>query len=158
LDYPEGYTGLKALYVESNNWGVGVANLLSPPWSMIVAYDLNKGTIKWKIPLGNDDKIPGSKNLSIPNGSQGKGMIVTSTGLLFSTALDGRLYAYDAEDGKILWVSELGRGNPGGIPAMYESRGRQYLVVCSVGGLIDKTKKETDVPKGYIVYALPKKK
>src|SRR5258706_1637240 len=158
LDYPEGYTGPKALYVESNNWGVGVSNLLSPPWSLIVAYDLNKGTIKWKIPLGNDDKIPGSKNLSIPNGSQGKGMVVTSTGLLFSTALDGRVYAYDADDGKILWVGELGRGNPGGIPAMYEAGGRQYLVVCSVGGLIDKTKKESDVPKGYIVYALPKKK
>lgn len=158
LDYPEGYTGPKALYVEANNWGVGVPNLLSPPWSLIVAYDLNKGTIKWKIPLGNDDKIPGSKNLSIPNGSQGKGMVVTSTGLLFSTALDGRVYAYDADNGKILWVGDLGRGNPGGIPAMYEARGRQYLVVCSVGGLIDKSKKESDVPKGYVVYALPKKK
>ena len=125
---------------------------------MIVAYDLNKGTIKWKIPLGNDDKIPGSKNLSIPGGSQGKGMVVTSTGLLFSTALDGRLYAYDADNGKILWVGDLGRRNPGGIPAMYEARGRQYLVVCSTGGLIDKAKKDSDVPKGYIVYALPKKK
>jgi quinoprotein glucose dehydrogenase len=158
VGYPEGYTGPKALYVESNNWGVGVPDLLSPPWSSIVAYDLNKGTIKWKIPLGNDDKIPGSKNLSIPNGSQGKGMIVTSTGVLFSTALDGRVYAYDADNGNILWAANLGRGNPGGIPAMYEANGRQYLVVCSVGGLLDKTKKETDVPKGYIVYALPQKK
>jgi quinoprotein glucose dehydrogenase len=157
LDYPENYTGPKAEYVEVNNWGLAVPNLLSPPWSLVVAYDLNKGTIKWKIPLGNDDKIPGSKNLSIPGGSQAKGMVVTSTGLLFATAADGRIYAYDADDGKILWVGELGR-SPGGIPAMYEAGGRQYLVVCATGGLSDKTKKETDVPKGYIVYALPKKK
>jgi hypothetical protein len=33
---------------------------------------------------------------------------------------------------------------------------RQYLVVCSTGGLEDKTKKEEDVPRGYIVYPLPK--
>ncbi|MEI9946278.1 MAG: hypothetical protein WDN26_18915 [Chitinophagaceae bacterium] len=57
-----------------------------------------------------------------------------------------------------MWTGNLGRSNPGGIPAMYEANGRQYLVVCSTGSLIDKTKKESDVPKGYIVYALPAKK
>ncbi len=156
-DYPEGYTGPKSTFVETNNWGVGVPNLLSPPWSLIVAYDLNEGTIKWKIPLGNDDRIPGSENLSMPNGSQGKGMVVTSTGLLFSTCLDGRVYAYDTDNGNIVWSTDLGRNNPGGLPAMYEVDGRQYLVVCSVGNLKDKSKDESEVPKGYIVYALPKK-
>jgi quinoprotein glucose dehydrogenase len=24
-----------------------------PPWSTLTAYDLNKGTIKWQIPLGS---------------------------------------------------------------------------------------------------------
>ncbi|MEI9946279.1 MAG: hypothetical protein WDN26_18920 [Chitinophagaceae bacterium] len=79
MDYPQGYTGPKAIFVESNNWGVGVPDLMTPPWSSIVAYDLNEGKIKWRVPLGNDDKIPGSKNLGTPNGSQGKGMVVTST-------------------------------------------------------------------------------
>jgi quinoprotein glucose dehydrogenase len=41
---------------------------------------------------------------------------------------------------------------------MYEANGRQYLVVCSTGPLLDKTKKEEDIPKGYVVFALPKKK
>jgi len=27
--------------------------------------------------------------------------------------------------------------------------------VCSTGPLIDKTRKEEDVPKGYVVFALP---
>jgi len=58
----------------------------------------------------------------------------------------------------IIWTSDLGRTNPGGIPAMYEANGRQYLVVCSTSRLKDKTKKEEDVPRGYIVYALPGKK
>jgi len=30
--------------------------------------------------------------------------------------------------------------------------------VCSTGRLLDKNKKEEDVPKGYVVFALPKKK
>jgi quinoprotein glucose dehydrogenase len=38
---------------------------------------------------------------------------------------------------------------------MYEANGRQYLVVCSTGRVKDKTKKDEDVPRGYIVYALP---
>ncbi|SEK29902.1 outer membrane protein assembly factor BamB family protein [Parapedobacter koreensis] len=156
-DYPSEYTGPRVEYVETNNWGLGVPNLLTPPWSLIVAYDLNEGKIKWKIPLGNDDSIPGSSDLSMPNGSQGKGMVVTSTGLLFSTCLDGRVYAYDTDDGRILWSTDLGRNNPGGLPAMYEVDGKQYLVVCSVGSLKDKSKDEAGVPKGYIVYALPKK-
>lgn len=157
-DYPIEYTGPKVEYVETNNWGLGVPNLLTPPWSLIVAYDLNEGKIKWKIPLGNDDRIPGSNNLSMPNGSQGKGMVVTSTGLLFSTCLDGRIYAYDTDNGNILWSTDLGRMNPFGLPAMYQVNGRQYLVVCSVGGLKDKSKDEADVPKGYLVYALPDQK
>ena len=85
-------------------------------------------------------------------------MVVTAAGLVFATAGDGRVYAYDADNGNILWTVDLGRMSPGGIPAMYEANGGQYLVVCSTGRLRDKTKKEEDVPRGYIVFALPKKK
>jgi len=28
--------------------------IISPPWSQVVASDLNAGTIKWKVPLGQD--------------------------------------------------------------------------------------------------------
>jgi len=157
VGYPDDYTGPKAIYIEASNWGETASDLLAPPWSWIVAYDLNKGTIKWKVPLGNDDKIPGGKNLGLPNGSQIKGMVVTATGLVFSTCKDGRVYVYDADNGNILSTINTGRANPRGIPAMYEANGRQYFVVCSTGALLDKTKKEEDVPRGYVVYALPKK-
>lgn len=154
-DYPEGYTGPRSQYVEKNNWGVGVDSLMSPPWSGIAAYDLNKGILKWRIPLGiSDAGIKGGT----PNGTQNKGMVITATGLIFATCKDGKLRAIDADNGNIIWEYDLGRRDPGGIPAMYQANGRQYLVVCSTGALIDKNKKETDVPKGYIVFALPQRK
>ena len=158
VGYPDDYTGPKAVYIEAHNWGEDAANILTPAWSSLVAYDLNKGIIKWKVPFGNEDNIPGSKNLGKISGSARKGMIVTSTGIVFAICGDGKLYGYDEGTGNVLWTADLGRTNPSGIPAMYEANGRQYLVVCSTGALIDKTKKEEDVPKGYVVFALPQKK
>jgi quinoprotein glucose dehydrogenase len=105
--------------------------------------------------LGDDPKL-GKKGLGMPGGSSNKGMIVTPTGLLFAICGDGHVYGYDAETGKTIWDMPLGR-TPSGMPAMYEANGRQYLVVCSTGGLTDKTKADADVPKGYVVFALPKK-
>ena len=158
VGYPDNYTGPKAIYKEAHNWGEDAANILSPAWSWVVAYDLNKGTIKWKVPFGNEDSIPGSKNLGKISGSARKGMVVTASGIVFAVCGDGKVYAYDEDNGNVLWSANLGRVNPSGIPAMYEANGRQYLVVCSTGRLIDKAKKEEDVPKGYVVFALPKKK
>jgi quinoprotein glucose dehydrogenase len=154
-DYPEGYTGPRVQYVEKNNWGDAVDSLLSPPWAGIAAYDLNKGIIKWKIPLG--ESLGGHKG-GTPNGTQNKGMVVTASGLLFATCKDGRIRAIDADNGNIIWEYNLGRKDPGGIPAMYRSNGKQYLVVCSTGALVNKADSEASVPKGYIVFALPQKK
>src|SRR5690606_31543245 len=157
VGYPEDYMGPKAIYIESNNWGEAASDILTPAWSSIVAYDLNKGEIKWKVALGNDDTIDSEENTGTANGSIRKGMVVTATGLVFATAGDGRVYAYDADNGNILWKKEVGRPNPTGIPAMYEANGRQYLVVCSTGNLPRDAQTDGAVPKGYIVYALPKK-
>jgi quinoprotein glucose dehydrogenase len=158
VGYPADYTGPKAIYVEANNWGEGAGDLLKPAWSWITAYDLNKGTIKWKVPLGNTDSLKSDKYTGTNNGSARKGMVVTSTGLVFATAGDGMVYVYDADNGNILWKNDLGRTNPGGMPAMYEANGKQYLVVCSTGRPKDRTKNEKDIPRGYIVYALPEQK
>ena len=47
--YPE---GLEVPDVRYNSaWAVSY-NAVKPPWSTITAYDLNKGTIKWQVPLG----------------------------------------------------------------------------------------------------------
>ena len=152
--YPADYTGPKVTLHEVNNWGEAAADILTPAWSSIVAYDLNKGIIKWNVPLGTVDSIKAGKNTGIQNGSARKGMVVTATGLVFATAGDGRLYVYDADNGNVIWQKDLGRST-GGIPAMYEANGKQYLVVCATGRVRDKTKKEEDYPKGYLVFALP---
>lgn len=158
LGYPENYTGPKVTQHEANNWGEAAADILTPAWSSVVAYDLNKGIIKWKVPLGTVDSIHADKNTGTQNGSSRKGMVVTATGLVIATAGDGRVYVYDADNGNVLWQKDLGRRNSGGIPAMYEANGKQYLVVCATGKVKDKTKKEEDIPKGYIVFALPEVK
>src|SRR5690606_40270150 len=80
-------------------------------------------------------------------------MVVTATGLVYATSLDGSVYDYDADNGDILWKKAVGRANPQGIPAMYEANGRQYLVICSTGRLMDESLSEEDIPKGYVVYA-----
>lgn len=153
--YPEGYAAPEVRYVDGSTtaYGLGHSDLLAPPWSSIVAYDLNTGAIKWKRALGNVDSL-GAQDTGVPSGQQGKGMIVTATGILFATCLDGRIYAYDEDDGKLLYAISLDRV-PEGIPAMYELGGRQFMVVCATGALVDKSRKESEVPRGYIVYALP---
>jgi quinoprotein glucose dehydrogenase len=154
LSYPPDVYGPTNNY--SSGYGMEYPDLLSPPWSSIVAYDLNKGTIKWRSPLGHDDRVPkvGGKNAGFPSGSQRKGMVITSTGLIFATCQDGKVYAYDAENGEVLWSSQMAR-NTEAMPAMYEVDGRQYLIIPDMGKVIDEAlAKQT--PTGYIVYALPK--
>jgi quinoprotein glucose dehydrogenase len=135
-----------------------------PPWSSIVAYDLNKGTIKWKVPLGEDKQAAaeGGKNTGVPKGSDRQGVIVTSTGLVFATARDGKVRAYDAENGDVLWIAELPAGTEG-IPAMYETGGRQFLVVCATNELTwgrggQASSGSSDLTRAYIAFALPEPK
>ncbi|MDB5032167.1 PQQ-binding-like beta-propeller repeat protein [Mucilaginibacter sp.] len=157
-DYPAGVTPPKEKYTDGSttSYGLGYPNLLSPPWSAIAAYDLNTGKIKWKRALGNDDKL-GGKDTGLPVGSQHKGMIVTSTGIIFATCLDGRIYAYDEDNGNLLWQVKLPRV-PDGLPTMYQVNGKQYMAICSVSDQIDKSKPNAEVPRQYIVFALPSKK
>jgi quinoprotein glucose dehydrogenase len=87
-------------------------------------------------------------------------MIVTSTGLVFSTAKDGKIYAFDADNGEELWVGALPMATEG-IPAMYEVYGRHYLVVCATvpfrwGRGESETQPDTPAAQGgYVVFALP---
>jgi quinoprotein glucose dehydrogenase len=131
----------------------------SPPWSSLVAYDLNSGTIKWRRPIGT---TPGLAAQGIKDtGSSGfmrNGPVVTAGGLLFiGSGPDRMIHALDKDTGQTLWETEMD-ANPDGIPAIYEVAGRQYIAFY---GAVD-SEKETIAFKpgkpgaqGYYVYALP---
>jgi len=104
---------------------------ISPPWTTLTSYDLNKGIIKWQVGLGDDYR-------AAVKGAHGTGAaefmkssaIVTSTGLLFVTAADRRLHIYDADNGKELRAINLGATSSGS-PSMFELNGRQMLLVSA---------------------------
>jgi quinoprotein glucose dehydrogenase len=162
-NYPEGVAAPEQRYF--TDYGLGYPYLLTPPWSTIQAYDLNRGVVLWKKPLGQDRDVAkaGGKGSGVPRGSQRQGMIVTSTGLVFSTARDGIFYCFDAATGEVLWSAPLPMGTEG-IPAAYEHKGRTYLVVNATTPLtFGLNSRESGVGSpdplgkgGYVVFALPK--
>jgi quinoprotein glucose dehydrogenase len=164
--YPEGVQAPAVRYY--TDWGLfpDKPYIIGPPWSSLVAYDLNKGTIKWKVPLGQDPitAAQGEKETGAL-GAEHHGIIVTATGLIFAGASDGELRAYDEETGKVLWTFTLPAGSEG-IPSMYEVNGRQYLVVpasssLNPGGghaLPGKAVAPQSISRGYVVFALPRGK
>jgi quinoprotein glucose dehydrogenase len=95
------------------------------------------------------------KMTGLPSGEQRRSMIVTSTGLVFATCADGKLYAHDADNGAVLWSTQLSR-NTEGLPAMYEVNGRAYIAICLVAGTVGRA--PGTLPPGYVVYGLPEKK
>ena len=158
--YPVADTPANRYFIDG--YGLGFPYIISPPWSEIMAYDLNNGTLKWRVPLGKTER---GENTGLPRGSQRNGMIVTSTGIVFSTARDRKIYAFDADNGKELWAGNL-PADTEGLPSMYQVNGRHYIVVNattppSYWGRQPKgtgnDAKNLAGKKGYVVFALPKK-
>lgn len=103
-----------------------------PPWAELVAFDLVRGQMKWKVPLGNwpgTAEQPGAPFGSITLG----GVLVTAGGLAFvAGTLDQRLRAFDLETGRELWSTPLPAGGHA-LPMTYLADGRQYLVIAAGG-------------------------
>ena len=132
IPYPEGVQcSCRPLFYSAEDMGYRFPYIISPPWSTITAYDLNTGKIKWQVPIGTDEEAAkqGGKNTGVLR-AQRQGMVVTSSGVLFCTGKDGKIYAFDVDNGKELWSYKLPTGTEG-IPAMYEVNGKHYLVVCA---------------------------
>jgi quinoprotein glucose dehydrogenase len=118
---------------------------VKPPWGMLTAVDMERGTIKWQIPLGDTPYI--HVNLGVPGLG---GPIVTASGLVFIAAtLDDRLRAFDTDSGKLLWQVKLPAGGQA-TPMTYSIGGRQYLVIAAGGYKSDSTRGDY-----LIAYALP---
>jgi len=127
--YPEGTIAPPNRFV-MESYGLEFT-AISPPWTTLTAYDLNKGIIKWQIGLGDDYR-------AAVKGAHGTGaaefmkssVVVTSAGLLFVASADQKLHIYDADNGKELRQIALGALSSGS-PSMYELNGTQYLLLAA---------------------------
>jgi quinoprotein glucose dehydrogenase len=104
-----------------------------PPWGMLTAVDMVKGTIRWQVPLGS--LAPGKPLVPLGAPSLG-GPIVTAGGLVFiaGTMFDPEVRAFDVETGKELWKFQLPTSG-GATPMTYQlhKNGKQFLVIAAGG-------------------------
>jgi glucose dehydrogenase len=114
--------------------------VISPPYAVEVAIDLNKGEIAWKSPLGEGPASirnnPLLKGVALPdrlgNGNNHGGSLVTRGGLVFVAAGDSYLYAFDKKTGKEVWRGKL-PFQQGANPMTYRTRSGKQFVVLSTG-------------------------
>jgi quinoprotein glucose dehydrogenase len=127
---------------------------IAPPWSSLTAYDLNEGTIKWKIPLGGVPELEakGIRGTGFPFPKTGP--VVTAGGLIFTATRDHMVRAYDEKTGKVLWERRLDTALQG-MPSVYEAGGREYLVVCAAAPEVTDAAAQGRVDGAYVAFALP---
>ena len=129
---------------------------IGPPWSSLTAYDLNEGTIKWKIPLGDVPELARKGVKDTGSHYPKVGPVVTAGGLIFTGTRDRKVRAIDVETGKTLWEKEVDAALEG-MPAVYEIGGREYIVFCASAqaGLTPAT--QARVTGAYVAFRLPKR-
>jgi quinoprotein glucose dehydrogenase len=114
--------------------------LLKPPYGQLVAIDLNRGGIKWRVPFGDTPSLrkhPALKGVRLPPVlcvAGAPGVLATASGLVIGGGGDLALHAVDAGTGAEVWQAALPR-RVNGTPMTYRSRGgRQFVVVATGGG------------------------
>jgi len=122
---------------------------ISPPWGTLNAIDLNSGEFAWKIILGEYRELK-AKGVP-PTGTENYGgPVVTAGGLVFIAATrDNKFRAFDKRTGKLLWEYNL-PASGFATPAVYELKGKQYVVIACGGGKLN-----TKSGDAYIAFALP---
>jgi quinoprotein glucose dehydrogenase len=118
----------------------GGVPLLKPPYGHVVALDLNRGAIKWRVPFGDTPSLrrnPKLQGVALPPvlGVAGaSGVLATGGGLVFAGGGDLALHALDSATGAGVWHAPLPR-RVNGTPMTYRSKaGRQFVVVATGGG------------------------
>jgi quinoprotein glucose dehydrogenase len=120
--------------------------MTKPPYGSIVAIDLKKGDIAWRVPNGDGPRNhPALKNLNLPQlGTPNRASpLVTKTLLFLGEGQRGpsgppriavwgggkKFQAFDKKTGKLIWAMEL-PGGASGAPMTYMANGKQYIVLA----------------------------
>ena len=149
-------------YVRTSPWGspygrfwnpVTKMPCSSPPFGELVAVDVNRAEVVWRVPLGVFDELKprGFDRTGAPNIG---GTIVTAGGVVFVGAtIDRRFRAFDAATGALLWETMLDASAHATPMTFVGKDGRQYVVIAAGGdGLL------ASAPGSNIVaFALPER-
>jgi quinoprotein glucose dehydrogenase len=157
------FSWVSGMVAPSGTGGLNVQGLplLKPPYGSIVAIDMNKGDILWRVANAetpdNVRNHPALKGLNIPRTGRSAntiGILVTKTLLIVGepgtfTMPDGRkgamLRAYDKSSGKEVAAVYMPAGQTG-TPMTYTLDGKQYIVVA-IGG--------AGYPSEFVAFRLP---
>jgi quinoprotein glucose dehydrogenase len=96
-----------------------------PPWSFLVGVDLERGELRWRVPLGD----PGDGRRGFL--SMGPALVAGGLAWIGATA-EGKLRAFDLDTGEVVATYDLPAGLHGG-PITYLVGDTQYLVVAPGG-------------------------
>jgi len=114
--------------------------LFKPPYGELVAIDLARGEIAWRVPAGDMESVrehPLLKDVTLPArlGSPGApGSIVTAGGLVFVGGGDSAFRAFDKTTGREVWSVDLPRRTTGTPMTYRTASGRQFVVIATGGG------------------------
>ena len=118
--------------------------LLSPPYNVLTAYDMNKGEIAWQVPVGEGSQTlrnhPLLKGVTLPDRLGGPpargGAMVTQGGLVFIGGGDKYFYAFDQKSGKEMWRAPVPYEETA-VPMTYRTRSGKQFVVMATGESAD---------------------
>lgn len=122
---------------------------IKPPWGTLNAIDLNQGTIKWKVPLGEIAELT-ARGIAQTGTENYGGPVVTAGGVVFIAATsDEKFRAFDQDTGELLWEITL-PASGFATPSVYSVNGKQYIAIACGGGKVDRP--TSDI---YAAFALP---
>jgi quinoprotein glucose dehydrogenase len=135
--------------------------VIDPPWTSLTAYDLNTGEIRWRLPLGDVTELAEKGITGTGSHFPKVNPVVTAGGLIFTGSRDHKIRALDSSTGKTLWEYEAPAAIEG-MPAVYESNGREYIVFCAAArdmtrahSMPGQPASQAPIHGSYIAFALP---
>ncbi len=150
----ENFEGDYAIHIQQFSSDLGVP-CIAPPWGRMVGVDLTTGKTEWLRRVGTTKNLkttflPGRFPIGFPMGMVAHGgPLVTAGDVVFHGATaDNFFRAYDINNGKLLWQTELPAGGQA-TPSTYLGADNQQYVIIAAGGHGSLGTKEGDAVIAY---------